>query len=125
MHPAREGKDQHAVFSEFEQREYSGCKQYQEKQQRMRVVPPAQRHVVAQTEGRADSSVWLNAVVDLEGVQRECNVAFIDDPQVGDYVLMHAGFAMKKWSEEDVQELKRILAYDGFAAAEQEPKESP
>lgn len=60
----------------------------------------------------------LNAVVELEGVRRECNIAFIENPRVGDYVLLHAGFAMKKWSEEDVQELRDILAYDGLSAPE-------
>ncbi len=44
------------------------------------------------------------AVVDLGGVRREANVALISDPRPGDYVLVHAGFAIRKWSEADVKE---------------------
>ena len=53
------------------------------------------------------------AVVDLEGVRREANVAFIEDAAIGDYVLIHAGFAIRKWSEEDVREFRAIMAGEG------------
>jgi len=49
------------------------------------------------------------AVVDAEGVRREANVAFLPDVQAGDYVLMHAGFAIKRWSEADYREFKELL----------------
>jgi hydrogenase expression/formation protein HypC len=51
-----------------------------------------------------------NAVVEIGGVRRQANVAFIDDPKVGDYLLLHAGFAIRKWSEEDVREYQSIIA---------------
>jgi hydrogenase expression/formation protein HypC len=51
-----------------------------------------------------------NAVVETGGVRRKANLAFVPDATVGDFVLLHAGFAIKKWSEEDVQELNQILA---------------
>ena len=50
------------------------------------------------------------AVVDLDGVRRECVVSFIQDASPGDYVLLHAGFAIQKWSYEDVQEYRDIIA---------------
>jgi len=50
-----------------------------------------------------------NAVVDVGGVHRTCNVAFIPEPQIGDYVLLHAGFAIQKWTEEDVLEYDQIM----------------
>jgi hydrogenase expression/formation protein HypC len=50
-----------------------------------------------------------NATVELDGVTRVANVAFIDSPAVGDYVLLHAGFAIRKWSAEDVEEFNRIM----------------
>ena len=50
------------------------------------------------------------AVVDVEGVRREVNVAFIENPQVGDHVLLHAGFAIQKWTDEEVQEYREIMA---------------
>lgn len=50
-----------------------------------------------------------SAVVELGGVRRRANVAFIEDARVGDYVLLHAGFAIEKWSEEDVREYNEIV----------------
>lgn len=49
------------------------------------------------------------AVVETDGVRRTAMVTFIKDPQIGDYVLLHAGFAIRKWSEEDLQEYNVIL----------------
>lgn len=50
-----------------------------------------------------------NAVVELAGVRRSANVAFIEAPALGDYVLLHAGFAIQKWTAEDVREYEEIL----------------
>ena len=50
------------------------------------------------------------AIVDLGGVRREANVAFIDSPAIGDHVLLHAGFAIRKWDEEGVREYNAIMA---------------
>lgn len=50
-----------------------------------------------------------NAVVELDGIRRTANVAFIPDPRVGDHVLVHAGFAIQKWSEEDLREYREIV----------------
>ncbi|MDP8217178.1 MAG: HypC/HybG/HupF family hydrogenase formation chaperone [Candidatus Theseobacter exili] len=49
------------------------------------------------------------ATVDIEGVQRSCNVCLINEPALGEYVLIHAGFAIQKWSEEDVEEYRTII----------------
>lgn len=50
-----------------------------------------------------------DAVVEVAGVRRHGNVAFIENAKVGDYVLLHAGFAIQKWSEEDVREYREIV----------------
>jgi len=42
-------------------------------------------------------------VAELEGVTREVALHFVD-AQVGDYVLVHAGFAIQKVDEESAQE---------------------
>jgi len=49
------------------------------------------------------------AVVEIDGVRRTAVVSFVKDPQIGDYVLLHAGFAICKWSEDDVREYNTIL----------------
>jgi len=36
------------------------------------------------------------AVCEIDGVRREASLMMIDDVQVGDYVLIHAGFAIEK-----------------------------
>jgi len=36
-------------------------------------------------------------------------VALIEAPALGEYVLVHAGFAIQKWSEADVREFNSIL----------------
>ena len=49
------------------------------------------------------------AVVEMDGVRRTAVVSFIKDPSIGDYVLLHAGFAIRKWSEQDVREYNEIM----------------
>jgi len=48
------------------------------------------------------------ATVDVLGNRREADVSLVDEPQVGDYVLIHAGFALEKMSAEDAAESLRI-----------------
>jgi hydrogenase expression/formation protein HypC len=48
-----------------------------------------------------------NALVDLGGVQKEISVALLDDVQVGDYVILHVGYALSKL---DPEEAVRTLA---------------
>jgi hydrogenase expression/formation protein HypC len=48
-----------------------------------------------------------NAVVDLGGVQKEISVALLDDVHVGDYVILHVGYALSKL---DPEEAERTLA---------------
>lgn len=44
------------------------------------------------------------AVVELGGVRREISVMLIDDVSVGEWVIIHAGFAIEKLSEEEAQQ---------------------
>jgi len=44
------------------------------------------------------------AVVELGGVRREISVMLIDDVSVGDWVIVHAGFAIEKLSEEAAEQ---------------------
>lgn len=50
-----------------------------------------------------------HAVVEIAGAKRQANVAFIEDPRLGDYVLLHAGFAIQKWTAEDVREYEDLI----------------
>lgn len=47
------------------------------------------------------------AVVDLSGVRKQVSVALVDDAQLGDYVIVHVGYAIGKI---DPEEAERTLA---------------
>lgn len=44
-----------------------------------------------------------SAIVDAEGVTRKVRTDLLDNPAVGDYVLVHAGMAIAKVNEEEAQ----------------------
>lgn len=56
------------------------------------------------------SLVADHAVIEIHGVRRQVNVSLVDDPQPGDWILVHAGFAIQKWSVEDVAEYRALMA---------------
>lgn len=51
------------------------------------------------------------AKVDVGGVRRNINIGMFDDGEVGigDYVLIHVGFAMSKINEAEAEETLRVL----------------
>lgn len=51
------------------------------------------------------------ATVSVEGAQRDVDVSLVEDVTVGDYVLVHAGFALQRWTREDYLEWKEIMSY--------------
>ena len=52
----------------------------------------------------------LTATISVDGALREADVSLIEEPRLGDYVLVHAGFAIHKWDESEVRELEAIRA---------------
>jgi hydrogenase expression/formation protein HypC len=44
------------------------------------------------------------AVVELGGVRREISLMLLDDVSVGEWVIVHAGFAIGRLSEEEAQQ---------------------
>ena len=58
------------------------------------------------------------AVVELGGVRREISVMLIDDVSVGEWVIVHAGFAIEKLSEEEAEQtlalFREIADSDAF-----------
>ncbi len=49
------------------------------------------------------------AVCEIDGVQREASLMMLDNVQVGDYVLIHAGFAIEKIDEVEAQLTLEVL----------------
>ncbi|MFO7748805.1 MAG: HypC/HybG/HupF family hydrogenase formation chaperone [Desulfobacteraceae bacterium] len=44
------------------------------------------------------------ATVDVDGVSREASIMLLDDVKVGDYVIVHAGFAISQIDEETAEQ---------------------
>ena len=49
------------------------------------------------------------ATVDMEGTRREASLLLIENPAPGDYVMIHAGFAIHKIDESEAMESLKIL----------------
>jgi hydrogenase expression/formation protein HypC len=60
--------------------------------------------------------------IDVDGVQRTASLLLVEDAAVGDYVIVHAGFALHKIDEADAMESLRILK-EAAAFAEKKERE--
>ena len=50
---------------------------------------------------------------EYDGIERDVDLSLVDKPQIGDYVIIHAGFAIEKFNTEEAEkqlELFRELA---------------
>ena len=55
-----------------------------------------------------DNDLMRSGVVRFGGITKQVNLAYVPDAQVGDYVLVHVGFAI---SIVDAAEAARIFSY--------------
>ncbi|MBA3034318.1 MAG: HypC/HybG/HupF family hydrogenase formation chaperone [Gammaproteobacteria bacterium] len=55
------------------------------------------------------------AIVDLSGVRKEISLALVDGVNIGDYVIVHVGFALNKL---DTDEAEKTLALFAEMSAE-------
>jgi len=55
-----------------------------------------------------------NAEVSLDGVRKAVSLALVDDIAVGDYVLIHVGYALNKISSEEAQKTLELFAQAGM-----------
>ena len=56
--------------------------------------------------------------VDFGGVTREVCLAYVPEAQVGDYVIVHVGFAISQLDEDEAQETIRLLVESGILGEE-------
>jgi hydrogenase expression/formation protein HypC len=51
-------------------------------------------------------------IIDVDGIKREADISLLENPKVGDYVIVHAGFAIDKIDElsaiETINQLKKL-----------------
>ena len=58
------------------------------------------------------------AVGVMSGVRRTIDISLIDDPQPGEYVLLHAGFAIERIDEDEA--LRTLTLFRDIAGQEDE-----
>jgi hydrogenase expression/formation protein HypC len=56
------------------------------------------------------------AKVSLGGIVKEVSIALIDNPQPGDYVVLHVGYALAKIDEVEAERTLALLAAEGSDA---------
>ena len=56
-------------------------------------------------------------IVDLGGVRKEISLALVEDVQVGDYVIVHVGYALSKLDTEEAEATLRLFAELGKVQA--------
>jgi len=55
---------------------------------------------------REENKGW----VEMGNTEREVDLTLLPDAKVGDYVLVHAGFAISKVEEKEAEELLELLS---------------
>ena len=63
-----------------------------------------------------DDALLRTGMVDFSGVQKEISLAYVPDAVEGDYVIVHAGFAISLLDEAEA--LASLQAFDDLAAFE-------
>ena len=62
------------------------------------------------------------AKVDFGGIVKEACLAYTPEVQVGDYVIVHVGFALSRVDEAEAQEIFSYLEQIGQAADDESPE---
>lgn len=57
------------------------------------------------------------AVVDLGGVRKEVSLALVEDVGVGDYVIVHVGYALTRLDPEEAEKTLALMAGAGLTEA--------
>ncbi|MBK1648610.1 HypC/HybG/HupF family hydrogenase formation chaperone [Rhabdochromatium marinum] len=62
------------------------------------------------------------ACVSLDGVRKDVSLALVEGVEVGDYVLVHVGYALNRISPEEAEETLRLMrAISAYAEDETSP----
>jgi hydrogenase expression/formation protein HypC len=52
--------------------------------------------------------------VDFGGITREVSLAYVPEAEIGDYVIVHAGFAISRLDEAEAQETLELMVESGI-----------
>ena len=69
-----------------------------------------------------EDPAFLSGKVDFSGVRKQISLAYVPEVRVGDYVLVHVGFALQVIDEDEakrnlatIEELKELAAWEGVS----------
>ena len=54
------------------------------------------------------------AIVDLGGVRKEASLALVEDVKIGDYVILHVGYALTRLDPEEAEKTLALMAEAGL-----------
>ncbi len=63
---------------------------------------------------RIESIDGDRAVADIRGLKRRIGLALLPNAAIGEYVLLHAGFAIQRIDEREAEETYRLLEQTGI-----------
>jgi len=56
------------------------------------------------------------AIVDLGGVRKDISLALVEDVAVGDYVIVHVGYALTRLDADEAEKTLALMAEAGLMA---------
>jgi hydrogenase expression/formation protein HypC len=60
------------------------------------------------------------AIVDLGGVRKDVSLSLVEDVALGDYLIIHVGFALNKLDPEEAEKTLALFAEIGAVVAAQD-----
>ncbi|MEG4171663.1 MULTISPECIES: HypC/HybG/HupF family hydrogenase formation chaperone [unclassified Microcoleus] len=61
------------------------------------------------SERNGNSSLWRTGKVSFGGIIKEVSLAYVPDVKIGDYVIVHVGFALSIVDQEEAEETLTYL----------------
>jgi hydrogenase expression/formation protein HypC len=59
--------------------------------------------------GRIDEIQGEMATAEIMGVRRQISIVLVPEAKIGDYVMIHAGFAINLMEEKDARETEELI----------------
>jgi len=59
--------------------------------------------------GRIDEISGETATAEILGVRRDISIVLVPEAKIGDYVMIHAGFAINLMDEKDARETEEMI----------------
>lgn len=61
------------------------------------------------------------AKAEVGGIVKDVNLCLVDDVAIGDYVIVHVGFALSRLSQDEAEATLRLFAEAGMLTASDDP----